>query len=89
MKPFGALVAERVKDPERVMREIVARLERWSHQAGNTKVSLDEVAWFGAVMALAGVHEAPPKKVNMLKGRSGNVITVVAEDATATSDSVG
>lgn len=82
-KPFAKLLAERSRNPEAVVREAASRMLRWSNLSSSAQVSLDEVAWLGAVMYLAGIQAAidgsaePDASVS----REGNVVTVVAGDS--------
>lgn len=88
MKPFSMLIAERAKDPERAAREAFSRLERWQTLSGSKQVSLDDVAWFGAVFLLAGI-EAKKMVANETNADGSRVVTKVATDFGATSDSAG
>lgn len=89
MKPFAQLVAERCEDPHKAAVEAMARLQRWTMISGGKLVSLDEVAWLGAVFALAGqyvVNKTEPEKSAVEKSTEGNVVTVVATDGVRTPD---
>ena len=87
MKPFIELVRDRCADPQKAAAEAVARLERWQFLSSSQKVSLDEIAWFGAVFALAGVHaESITNQIE--KKVEGNVTTVIAGDGVGARDFV-
>jgi hypothetical protein len=89
-RPFSQIVASRATQPERAVKEVVTRLERWKNQSGNARVTLDEVAWFGAVMALAGVKAEQLSKEGVTRESLKGVVNVVAEDSTSNvTDGVG
>lgn len=79
MKPFAQLIKDRMSDPQKAAAEAVARLERWKQLSGSARVSLDDVAWLGAVFALAGVHQVDDAD-QVVKEVDGNVTSVVASD---------
>lgn len=88
MKPFSELVKERCADPEKATAEAMVRLERWRGMSGSKQVSLDEVAWLGAVFSLAGVYALDKLNAGPVSKRvEGNVTTVVASDGIGTRDS--
>lgn len=99
MKPFSLLINERMHDPERAVREAIARLERWSLASGSKQVTLDEVAWLATVFALGGV-EAGKMQTNMshdgqtivdeIKSTDGSrIVIAVVDDNNHIPDSVG
>lgn len=91
MKPFNLLVHERMKDPERAVRETLACLDRWKFKSGSKEVTLDEVAWLASVFALAGVMKRDSSEpVNEIRSADGSrVVVQVATDTSNASDRVG
>lgn len=80
-KPFAKFCAERAGDPGRAVSETAARLQRWANMSGSVTVTLDEVAWLGAVMYLAGVMVESDDQPNASVVKEGNVVTVIAGDS--------
>ncbi len=80
---FGEMVARRSKDPARCVRECAQFMERYGHVSCTTKITLEQMSWFAAVMNL-GLQEAK-KEVEVQK--KSNVVTIVATDSVEARDS--
>lgn len=83
MKPFATLISERSKNIERCVREAAALLDRYAGVSSTRSITLDQAAWFAAVVYL-GIEEA--KKQMELK-KELNVVTIVATDSMEAKDS--
>lgn len=89
MKPFSELVRDRCADPEKATVEALKRLERWRGMSGSKMVTLDEVAWIGAIFAMSGVYALDKLNAGPLEKKTeGNVTTVIAGDGVGTRDFV-
>jgi hypothetical protein len=77
MKPFGVLIAERAKNPERCIREALTLLERFKDLSGNKTINLEQASWFAAIVFL-GCQESQKQQVN--------VTTITAEDSIGVKD---
>jgi hypothetical protein len=85
-----------MKDPKRAVDETMLRLERWRNLSGSKTITLDEVAWLGAIFALGGIeagkHKETPSVVveesEPLNG-NGRVINMTAQDQSQTIDRAG
>ena len=101
-RPFAVLVAERSKLPSDVLlRHATERLTRWAQVSSGKLVSLDEVAWLGAIFDVA-IRQAAEKHARKLaeqqvknqmqqkvQERQGSKVhTVVLTDGVATQDGV-
>jgi hypothetical protein len=85
--PFVALCQARMNNVERCAKEIVARLEKWKLMSGDKMVSLDEVAWLGALLCKAGLAPGVDGKESVTKTQEGNVIEVTAGSGLRSKDS--
>lgn len=66
-KPFAILVAERSRLPADVLaKQAMERMARWSQISAGKLVSLDEVAWLGAILDVGfrtAIEQVERKKV--------------------------
>ena len=79
-RPFTTLVHERAKLPHDVLiRNVTQRLTKWQQVSAGKQVSLDEVAWLGAM-----IHAA--LALASAKMQESKTHTVVMSDGVATRD---
>jgi hypothetical protein len=93
MKPFAVLVRERMNDPKRAVDETMMRLERWRNLSGSKTVTLDEVAWMGAIFALGGIEAGKQTQETFSEeakiDNGSRVVSMTATDASTTVDRAG
>lgn len=95
MKSFAVLVRERMKDPKRAVDETMMRLDRWKNLSGSKTVTLDEIAWLGAIFALGGIEAGKAEQQSVVVEESeplngsGRVINMTAQDQSQTIDRAG
>lgn len=90
--PFAKLCADRAATiPARQLQdEVFRRFNRWSLQSSEKLVSLDEVAWIGALLTMA--FKASGLDITKTETRDENgarVVGVVANDGVQVADGAG
>lgn len=89
MKPFAAVCQERSHAPDKEIAErAFATLNRWAHLSSGKLVSLDEVAWLGALMYKSGAMALSAQRES-IDQNGARVVTVVANDGIRTADGAG
>lgn len=86
MTPFGKLVAERARDPQRCVRECNKFIKRYGPVSADMNVSLEQVACLAAVVYLGFVEASKVGKAEESGLDGCKVITVMAEDSTGVTD---
>lgn len=88
-QPFAQLVAQRIKQrTDSELAELAfAKLDRWAMMSSDKLVSLDEVAWVGALLCAA----VKSTGIDLLKAETrdesgARVVGVVASDSVKVSD---
>lgn len=88
-KPFAQVVAERAElfEDAELTERAFAKLNRWSLMSSDKLVSLDEVAWVGAVL-LKGLRAAGAgmQKHETVDENGARVVSVTASDGVRLTD---
>lgn len=91
-KPFAQVVAERAElfEDAELTERAFAKFNRWSLLSSDKLVSLDEVAWVGALMVKAFKHAGIDIQKHETTDENGaRVVGVVASDGVKVADGVG
>jgi hypothetical protein len=88
-QPFAATVAKLVaqRSDQELADEAFARFNRWSMLSSDKHVSLDEVAWIGALLVKAYKHAGVDIHKTETRDENGaRVVGVVASDGVKLAD---
>ncbi len=92
-KPFGLLIQERSKNVERCAEQCNRVLQKYQMSSGRQSITLDEAAWFGAIVFL-GMQEAlkiqgiVPHKREAVNEDGARVVEVMMAEECATNDKI-
>jgi len=93
-QPFAQLVAKRAAErtDKELTEEAFSRFNSWAMLSSGKLVSLDEVAWIGAVMVKAFKQAGVDVGLNKFETRDANgarVVGITATDGFRTADGAG
>lgn len=93
-KPFALVCQERAEQvpPAELVERAYSTLVQWRMQSTGKLVSLDQVAWIGALLFKSGVMAIMQQEAATRESTNENgarVVTVVADDAAPVSDGAG